>query len=203
MRKTAYIICVLLFILTFSPSSAHAQDFTINEFHSDITVNEDSSFIVKEVINVNFHRSKHGIYREIPFRYKDELGNTVTTPLKVISVTNGAGEKWKYQVSRKGDVTNIKIGAAKKYVSGPQTYVITYKVENAILFFDDHDQLYWNVTGNYWQAPIEKASAVVKLAVKDTSDELKAACYKGFYGAGESQGGFEAANNSGKFYTQK
>ncbi len=203
MRKSAYIICVLLFILTFSPSSAHAQDFTINEFHADITVNEDSSFIVKEVINVNFHRSKHGIYREIPFRYTDELGSTVTTPLKVISVTNGAGEKWKYQVSRKGDVTNVKIGDAKKYVSGPQTYVITYKVENAILFFGDHDQLYWNVTGNYWQAPIEKASADVKLAVKDTSDELKAACYTGFYGSEESQGGFEAANNSGKFYAEK
>lgn len=203
MRKTAYIICVLLFILTFSPSNAHAQDFIINEFHSDITVNEDSSFIVKEVIDVNFHRSKHGIYREIPFRYKDELGSTVTTPLKVISVTNGVGEKWNYQVSRKGGVTNIKIGDAKKYVSGPQTYVITYKVENAILFFDDHDQLYWNVTGNYWQAPIEKASAVVKLAVKDTSDQLKAACYTGFYGAEESRGGFEAANNSGKFYTEK
>ncbi|HOV78886.1 MAG TPA: DUF2207 domain-containing protein [Bacillota bacterium] len=204
MKRSACLICLLLlFILVFSPSVAHAQDFIISGFHSDITVNEDSSFTVKEVIDVNFLRSRHGIYREIPFRYKDDLGNTVTTPLKVMSVTNGAGEKWKYQVSRKGDAVNIKIGDAKKYVSGPQTYVITYKVENAVLFFDDHDQLYWNVTGNYWQAPVKKASAEVRLAVRDTSKELKAACYTGFYGSEESQGGFEAANNSGKFYTQR
>jgi len=203
MKKSACIIWVIFLALIMSPAVAFAQDFTINGFHSDITVYEDSSFKVKEVINVDFLTPKHGIYREIPFRYKDELGNIITTPLKVISVTNGAGEKWKYQVARKGDVINIKIGNAKKYISGIQTYVITYKVENAILFFNDHDQLYWNVTGNYWKAPINEASANVFLAVKDISKKLRAACYTGFYGSEESQGGFEAEYNSGKFYTKK
>lgn len=203
MRKAAYIICAILFILLFCPSTAQAQDFTINKFHSDIAVHEDSSFIVTEVIDVNFLRSKHGIYREIPFKYTDELGRTITTPLKVISVTNGSGEKWKYQVARKGNALNIQIGDAKKYVSGAQTYVITYKVENAILFLEDHDQLYWNVTGNYWQAPIMEASAEVSLVVKNISQDLKAACYTGFYGSEQTQGGFETSSNRGEFYTTR
>jgi hypothetical protein len=36
-----------------------SQDFTINKFHSDITINEDSSFTVKEAIHVEFHRQRH------------------------------------------------------------------------------------------------------------------------------------------------
>jgi uncharacterized membrane protein len=203
MRKAAYIICAILLILILSPSAARAQDFTINKFHSDIKVYEDSSFIVTEVIDVSFLRSKHGIYREIPFKYTDELGQTITTPLKVISVTNGSGQKWKYEVSRDGNALNIQIGDAKKYVSGAQTYVITYKVENAILFFEDHDQLYWNVTGNYWRAPIKEASADVTLAVKNISQDLKAASYTGFYGSAQTQGGYETTYNRGRFYTTK
>ncbi len=203
MRKAAYIICAILLILILSPSAARAQDFTINKFHSDIKVYEDSSFIVTEVIDVNFLRSKHGIYREIPFKYTDELGKTITTPLKVISVTNGSGEKWKYDVSRNGDALKLQIGDAKKYVSGAQTYIITYKVENAILFFEDHDQLYWNVTGNYWQAPIKEASADVTLAVKNISQDLKAASYTGFYGSEQSQAVSETTFNMGRFYTTK
>ena len=68
-----------------------AQDFTINRFHADIAVNEDSSFLVKETIDVEFHQSKHGIYREIPFKYVDDLGNKIKTPLDVLSVTDSTG----------------------------------------------------------------------------------------------------------------
>ncbi len=203
MRRTVYLVCLILLILAIYPSAANAQDYIIDRFHSDITVNEDSSFIVKEVIDVNFSRQKHGIYREIPFKYKDELNNTIKTPLKVISVTNGAGVKWKYNVTRQGNVISIKIGDANKYVNGIQTYIITYKVENAILFFDDYDQLYWNVTGNDWDAPIYQASANVTIKAKDISQELQAECFTGVYGSGESQCGFDASYNLGQFYTTK
>jgi len=60
-----------------------------------------------------------------------------------------------------------------------QTYVITYRVENAILYLKDHDELYWNVTGNYWKAPILEASADVSLAIKGKSKNMMAA---GLYG---------------------
>jgi uncharacterized membrane protein len=202
MKKLSFILGFILLLLVILPSMAYAQDYTITNFNSEITVNEDSSIMVRETIDVYFLMSKHGIYREIPYRFKDDLGSTAITPLKVVSVRNQTGAMWKYQVSKNGDVINIKIGDAKKYVSGAQTYVITYKVENAVLFMEDHDQLYWNVTGNYWNSPIKNASAVVALAVKDASKELKAVSYTGLYGSDE-QGGFEAINNTGKFFTKR
>jgi uncharacterized membrane protein len=200
-RKTGLICSVFLFVLTASP--VFAQDFTINKFHSDITINEDSSFIVIEKIDIEFHRSKHGIYREIPYRYINELGKTHITPLDVLSVTDAAEKKWKYKVTKAGNVVNIRIGDAKKYVTGRQTYVITYKVENATIFLDDHDELYWNVTGNYWKAAIKEASSNVMLAAKDKSKELWAACYTGGMGSREKQCGFQTSNNNGEFFTKK
>jgi len=194
---------IVFIILAILVSPVSAQDFTINTFHSDITINEDSSFTVKENIEVEFYRPRHGIYREIPFKYTDELGKTIETPIDVMSVNDGSGKDWKYRYKKTGNVVNIRIGDANKYVSGNQTYIITYKVENAILFFNDHDELYWNVTGNYWRAPIKEASAYVNLAVKKKSENLWAACYTGVLGSRESECGFETSKKVGEFFTKK
>lgn len=198
-----HIFLVLLSILTFGVSQAFAQDFTINKFLSDITIAGDSSITVAETLAVEFHRSKHGIYREIPFRYVDDFGNTIKTPIEVESVTNEAGKDWKYKVSKTGNLLHIRIGDPGTYVDGHQTYVITYSVENAVLFFDDHDELYWNVTGNDWKAEIKEASASVALAVKNKSKNLWAACYTGVRGSRSSDCSYETSSNAGDFSTNK
>jgi hypothetical protein len=41
---------------------------------------------------VKFHRSRHGIYREIPFKYRDDFGKIMETPMEVLSVTDGSGK---------------------------------------------------------------------------------------------------------------
>jgi uncharacterized membrane protein len=163
---------------------------------------EDSSIVVKEMIEVEFHQSRHGIYREIPFQYRDDLGKVITTPTKVLSVTDELGKAWKYQVKKTGPMVHIRIGDAKRYVKGHQAYVITYEVENVLLFFDDHDELYWNVTGNDWKAPIKEASAAVSLTMKDKSKHLMGAGYEGRYGSKE-ECGYEIFDNSGKFMTKR
>ena len=195
-----------ILILNLSPilfiSPAFAQYFTINKFHSDIMIDEDSSVIVKETIDVEFHQSRHGVYREIPFKYRDELGKVITTPIRVFSVTDESGKAWKYQVKKTGPMIHIRIGDEKRYVKGSQTYVVTYVVENVILFFNDHDELYWNVTGNYWKAPIKEASATVSLTTKNKSKNLMAAGYEGSYGSRE-ECSYETYENSGKFFTKR
>lgn len=192
-------IVLLLIFALFGSSVAYAQDFTIEKFHADITVQEDSELTVKETIEVEFQRPKHGIYREIPFQYEDERGSKITTPLSVHSVTDLSGRDWKYRATRKGNVLNIRIGDSQSYVERRQTYVISYTVRNAVLFFEDHDELYWNVTGNFWWAPIDKASARVTLAVKNKSQHLWAACYTGASGSKEAACEYAALHNSGEF----
>jgi uncharacterized membrane protein len=196
------LFAALILNLSLFTSPAFAQYFTINQFHSDVMIDEDSSIIVKETIHVEFHQSRHGIYREIPFQYRDEFGKTITTPVRVLSVTDESGKAWKYRVKKAGPMIDVRIGDAKRYVKGNQTYVITYEVENVILFFDDHDELYWNVTGNYWKAPIKEASATVSLITKGKSKNLMAAGFEGGYGSKE-ECGFETYDNSGKLFAKR
>ncbi|MBI4379546.1 MAG: DUF2207 domain-containing protein [Nitrospinae bacterium] len=198
-RKLQKLILVTGFTISVFISPLYAQDFTIKKFHSDIFIQEDSSFIVKETIEVQFHRPRHGIYREIPFRYVNELGNILETPTKALSVIDETGEGYTYKVQRTGNVIHIRIGDAEKFVEGRQVYVIAYKVENAILFFNDRDELYWNVTGNYWQAPIHEASAKVILIAKNKSLNLKGACYTGISGSKKSDCSFETYGQGGDF----
>ncbi len=199
-----YIISfITFFILLILAQPVFAQYFTINNFHSDIVIKEDSSFIVKETIKVEFHRERHGIYREIPFKYTDEFFKTTKTPIKVLSVIDESGNKWKYRIRRTGNVINIRIGDPNIYVSGKQTYVITYEVKNALYFFKDHDELYWNVTGNYWQAPIKEASADINLNTKNKSKKLWSACYTGPYGSRSSLCTYKTYDNSAEFITKK
>ena len=205
-KSFGYLLAVLILSLNlnliFLTSPAFAQYFTIDKFHSDIMIDEDSSMIVKETIDVEFHQPRHGIYREIPFKYRDDLGKWITTPTKVLSLTGGSGKAWKYKVERSGPVINVRIGDAKRFVEGRWTYIITYKVENAILFFKDHDELYWNVTGNYWRASIKEASATATLTTKNKSKNLMVAGYEGGHGSKE-ECGYETYDNSGKFFTKR
>lgn len=200
LRLFIFLILSLNLILFSSP--AFAQYFTINKFHSDIMIDKHSSVFVKETIDVEFHQSRHGIYRELPFKYRDEFGKVITTPIRVLSVTDDSGKAWKYQVKKTGPMIHVRIGDAKRYVKEEQTYVITYEVENVILFFNDHDELYWNVTGNYWKAPIKEASATVSLTIKDKSKNLMVTGYEGGYGSKE-ECGYETYDNIGKFFTKR
>jgi hypothetical protein len=188
-------------ILFISP--CFAQYFTINRYHSDIMIDRDSSFVVKETIEVTFHRPRHGIYRQIPFKYREEVGHVIKTPTRVRSVKDGSGKEWKYKVSKKDHMIHIRIGDPKRFVKDRQTYVITYEVENAILFLDEYDELYWNVTGNDWEVPIEEASANVSLALKSSSKNLWTACYVGLYGSKGSHCGSDTYENGAKFSTTR
>jgi uncharacterized membrane protein len=180
-------------------ATSHAGYFTINSYHSDISIDQNSSFIVKETIQVTFHRPRHGIYRQIPFKYRNELGQVVKTPTNILSVTDESGRGLRYEVGRVGHMVHIRIGDPDRYVDGRKTYVINYRVQNAILFLDDHDELYWNVTGDDWEAAIEEVSADVRLVSETRSRELWAACYTGRRGSDESSCGYQAYENGAMF----
>jgi hypothetical protein len=99
-RRLLPLLPLLLFLLVPSPSPA--EDFSIASFRSDITVRSDSSLRIVETIETDFHRRRHGLYRDLPFRYTDELGKESYTPVRVVSVGDASGAPWKFKVERSG-----------------------------------------------------------------------------------------------------
>ena len=171
-RSTMLSRAVVALIVLLLPVSLAAQDtgWVIQSFDAQYTVNADRTIDVIEQITVDFGSlQKHGIYREIPVKYAKVLkaglplrAGTVKVGLDVLGVTDEQGRKLGTQVSR-GNNVRIRIGDPDVTVSGVQTYVIRYRLDRGLGFFDDHDELYWQVTGTNWPVPILKASATVAL----------------------------------------
>ena len=45
----------------------------------------------------------------------------------------------------------MRLGAAQQMLPrGPHMYRISYRTARQLGFFERHDELYWNVTGNGW-----------------------------------------------------
>lgn len=159
----------------------------IKSFHVSAGISEDSSVLINEKIVYNFSKNpRHGIYRDIP---QGDLA------IKVISVVDENNTPYNYNTSHESGNLRIKIGDADKYVVGIKTYIITYKVENAIGYFDEFDEFYWNVTGNDWEVAIDQAQIDVFLPSSFQENILQIACYTGLYGSNEKACSFQKLEN--------
>jgi len=169
-------------ILFLSAQLIHAEE--INTFHSDLVINSDASIIVTETIEYNFEdNQKRGIFRNIPYTFNViDMNNkdaVYQMDIELISVTrNGLEEN--YQLENKPGYFSVRIGNENIFISDLHTYEITYMVTGALRYFDDYDELYWNVTGNEWEVPINKASASISTS---TIQFKNSACYAGEFGS--------------------
>jgi uncharacterized membrane protein len=155
--------------------------FTIKQYDVAVKVNKDASLDIDETILVHFTEKRHGIYRFIPYRYPlqslPEGTEKANRQLESGGYAHNIIEKvrvdgWNYEVNNSGDYKAIKIGSADKYVDGDQKYVIHYRVLNAINFFKDFSELYFNIIGNKWDTTIDTVNFSVTLyeALNNTPD---------------------------------
>jgi len=186
-RKILAIIFTLLWaFIPFSQIQAQSfNDWQINAFDSQIQINEDGSMVVTERIDAEFFIEKRGIFREIPYEYYDDFRQASSIDIDVLDVTNGEGESWEYKTTYSGGYLNIRIGNPEVYLDGEQTYIISYEVERALSFYDSHQELYWDVTGNDWFIPIANTSASVILPSTGELD-IQTRCFTGEFGSVES-----------------
>ena len=159
---------------------AAARQLKIQKFSSELFVQQDSTLNVTETIEVNFIGSWHGFYRSIPVEYESPQGFNYSLFVKLESATDAAGQPLKVESSRERYYLKWKI-----YVDDAndavRTIVLHYRVTNGLKYFEDHDELYWNVTGNDWDVPIENATAQILLPPGVTG--IRALEFTGSYGS--------------------
>ena len=133
-----------LLVLAPLPASALEQQERIDEFASDITIGRDGTLDVRETITVQAQgeQIRHGIFREFPTTYFDRQGKRHRVGFEVVSVTrNGAAEPYALETIANGK--RVRIGREDVTVTpGRQVYVIAYRTDRQIGFFDTHDELY-------------------------------------------------------------
>jgi uncharacterized membrane protein YgcG len=163
-RRTGLVLAAALLATTLvagGASDAHAQEtgWRITSFDVAIVLLEDGSFAVLEEISVVFDEERRGIFRTIPTRYGFDDQHERVIEVRSPAVQTSAGTPDDLQVDQGRDEIEMRIGHPDRWITGEHTYVISYTVEGALNRFDTHDELYWNVTGEGWPVPIERASA--------------------------------------------
>ncbi|MEW6186981.1 MAG: DUF2207 domain-containing protein [Thermodesulfobacteriota bacterium] len=157
-------ILLLLFLLF--PGLVLAQgEERILSYDSFIKIMPAGDMTVTETIRVvcEGQRIKRGIYRDFPTRYKDKYQNNVNVAFDFLgALRDGQPEPWRTENRDNG----VRVYVGQKDVllkPGEYTYTLTYRTGRQLGFFEKHDELYWNVTGNDWEFPMEKVQATVEL----------------------------------------
>ena len=178
MKRLVFILLFLVFF--FVPTIAHADDsWVIENFNSNIAIQQSGVVKVIETISVDFRDNpKHGIYRDIPYLYQ-ENGKQTYTKVDIIQVLQN-NQPAQYTVSQTSGNEEIQIGNPNQTITGRNVYTIAYNITGVLRDFTDHDELYWNVTGNDWQVEIQRAEAAVSLPAAGIT---QITCYQGVAGS--------------------
>ena len=159
----------------------------ILDFHSHVRVFENSAMEVTETIRVRAEgrQIRQGIYRNFSTKHTDRFGNQFTLRFDLKRVTRD-GQTESFHVQQQDHGIRLIVGEQDAWLSpGEYTYTITYRINRQIDFIEDHDELYWNVTGNAWAFPIDHASAKVFVPSTIPVESIGVAAYTG---TADSQG---------------
>ena len=194
MRRVLRLLFVALLLL---PVAARAQDANemvrayelsrgqerILNFVSAVTIERNGDLDVTETIDIVSlaQEIRHGIQRDFPTRYKNGLGQNTRVGFAVVSVQrDGKDEPWEKIGLSNG--VRIRIGSADEMLPpGQHIYTIRYRTTRQIRYDATNDEIYWNVTGNGWTFPIDRAEARITLPSPARFGDR--AVYTGYQGA--------------------
>jgi uncharacterized membrane protein YgcG len=140
---------------------------------------------VTETIRVRAegNQIRHGIYRDFPTDYKDRYGNRVHVDFEPQGLTRDGNDE-PYHSEAQGNGTRVYFGAADVTLEHSEyEYAFRYRTTRQLGFFADHDELYWNATGNGWDFPIDAASATVTLPGSIGESDIHVEAYTGAQGS--------------------
>jgi hypothetical protein len=173
-------LAVLLLVLGCTTRLAAQRSLAIERFHATIQVEPDGAIAVAESIVARFTGSWNGVYRTIPVEYHTDQGFNWTLRLELLGATDENGRTLRVDKSRERHYAKFKI-----WVPGAQdathTVVLRYRARNGLRFFEDHDELYWNVTGDEWDVPLDAVSARIELPA--AAGGIRAIAFNGAYGS--------------------
>jgi uncharacterized membrane protein YgcG len=196
------LLAALILALAALPLAAAEE---ILDFLSEVEVGADGSFLVIETIRVRSEGIdiRRGIYRDFPVTFTDAEGRTARTGFELVSASRD-GQEEGTRIEAGGTFVRVYLGRAEVMLDpGIHTYVLTYRTDRQVRFFDDHDEVYWNATGTEWLFPIRSATAVIRLPEGARAGDV--AFYTGPFGsrAQEARAEVSADGQSVTFVTTR
>jgi len=179
-------------------------DERILDFSSHIDVQRSGDLRVTENITVRAEgrQIRHGIYRDFPILYRGRNGVSDRVGFEPLTVKMD-GKPVPYHTKKISNGIRVYMGSSAGRVSqGRHRFTLVYRTDRQLGYFKDHDELYWNVTGNGWAFPIDRASASVSLPGDVPTDAIKVEAYTGQQGdRGKNYRASVSADGDARFET--
>ena len=196
-----WVVSLLLAAALASPLAAREE---ILRFESRIEVEPEGAILVEETITVKAEGAdiRRGIYRDLPIRYPAGWGLVRRVGFTLLEVRRD-GRPEPHFTETIGDHLRIYAGDRSVFLRpGEYTYVFRYRITREVRHFEDFDELYWNVTGNFWTFPIARAVAAVRLP--ERARIMRHAAYTGRFGeAGKDYAVVVPSGNMIRFETTR
>lgn len=144
-------------ILVIGQQGAQADE-RILSFDAKLELLTNGTLDVTEFIEVRGENNqiRRGIFRDIPTVQRNEVGGLQRLKLNVVNVKRD-GQDTTWRTEKIGNAIRIYVGDANVFLgSGVFRYEIHYTMARQARVHarsPDVAELYWNVTGNFWNFP--------------------------------------------------
>ena len=165
---------IVLLLLLFIPAFAAE---TIHRFRAELWLDEAGTLEVQETIELTAlgQTIRHGIYRDLVLSPDDPFARG-RIRVEILEAQLD-GEPVLYRTERTFKSLRVYLGDPARYLApGRHIFSLRYRAEGAVL---PGPKLFWNVTGNRWAFPIERAEVFFWTPV----EPLEIAAYVGAYGS--------------------
>jgi uncharacterized membrane protein YgcG len=166
--------------------SAQVREYQYQSISYSFLIEKDSTVLVSEDQRYAFQGEYHLGYRTIPLvgvGSIDQIRVSDTDSGKLLTYSTSRLEKtdpnsWgKYTYWTENGNLNIEwYYDLEEKVSASRAWTLQYRLHGAIGFFDDHDELYWNLATDY-SVPIAHIDATVLLPEVLDTEKLQAVLY--------------------------
>jgi hypothetical protein len=166
--------------------AAQAQD-RLRRFQSLMILHSDGSMSVTETVRVRTDgAASQGLARTLPVQYVSPRGTRYSVAYHVFDGTaDGAAKHFRVERHRRSDRVFLTEPGAP-LPAGEHIFSFTYLTNRQLGFLNDHDELFWNVTGHNWPYAIEEAMVELQLPATVPPEKLRVAAFTGVTGGTQS-----------------
>ncbi|NTU46346.1 DUF2207 domain-containing protein [Candidatus Roizmanbacteria bacterium] len=200
MKQFAIVLLFLIFFTAVIP--IHAQSLSyISQFTSDITIEKDGTIQIIETIADNFEDGPgHGLWRHIPLIRKGQDNKKYKMGFTLQKIQrDGIDEPYTREDTSQEAV--IRVGSSTKTYQGLHIYTIAYKVTGTLGYYENHDELYRNITGNEWPFPINAVTTTIHMPDVLPISSMAISCYTGLNGSKAHDCSYKIASNGATITT--
>ncbi len=169
--KKIFFVSVFIFLSFYSNALGAEKTYTYKNISEEIKVNSDSTVDVAERQTYDFNGYFHKGWREIPLKGISDITDIIVydngtdgTEETALRQTTGpldpleSGSVGKYYTYVKNG--NVNIEWYYNLADTEHVWTLKYKVHGLVGFYNDHDEIYWNIFTSY-DVPVESSFITV------------------------------------------